>query len=135
MTYDLKKLAALEARYNGPIPEHMLEAAKIKEGGMGKHTPGPWDWDAGDIGNEYSIRYCTVSKGAGDLIIAEVNDVFSIEEGRANAALIAAAPDMKDALKLMVRDNPPSSEGRRMYNNLAALDAARAALAKAEGKS
>lgn len=71
---------------------------------MAEHTPGPWSWDAGDIGNEYSIPYCDVFAGSGDdFIIASVNDRFDRTQGRANARLIAAAPDLLEALEDAVR--------------------------------
>ena len=60
-----------------------------------KHTPGPWTWDAGDIGADMSEPYCEVVKD--DLLIASVNDRFDRAEGRANARLIAAAPAYHEA--------------------------------------
>ena len=55
-----------------------------------KATSGKWEWDHGDVGTDHSEPYCTIYKDGGDLIIAEVNDKFSTEEGHANAALIVA---------------------------------------------
>ena len=66
-------------------------------------TPGPWEWDAGDIGQDYPASYCDVFVDGGNLIIAQVNDRFSREIGHANARLIAAAPDTaaeRDRLKV-----------------------------------
>ena len=62
-----------------------------------KHTPGPWTWDAGDIGTDMSEPYCEVVKD--DLLIASVNDRFDRDEGRANARLIAAAPALLEACR------------------------------------
>ncbi|KKM20741.1 hypothetical protein LCGC14_1642450 [marine sediment metagenome] len=69
---------------------------------MTGHTPGPWDWDQGDDGTDYSHPYCTVTSEDGDLIIAEVNDRFDREIGAANAHLIAAAPKLLAALNALV---------------------------------
>ena len=61
---------------------------------MSKHTPGPWDWDAGNLGIEVPVPYCEVVAQNGELTIAHVNDIFNKTEGRANARLIAAAPEV-----------------------------------------
>lgn len=70
-----------------------------------KPTPGPWEWDAGDIGQDYPAPYCNVFVDAGNLIIAQVNDRFSREIGHANARLIAAAPDTAAKLDRLKVDN------------------------------
>lgn len=77
---------------------------------MAGHTPGPWEWDAGDDGTDYSHPYCSVSTDGGNLIIAEVNDRFDREAGRANAALIAAAPELLAALTDIAKGNVPPGE-------------------------
>ncbi len=63
-----------------------------------KATSGKWEWDHGDVGTDHSEPYCTIYKDGGDLIIAEVNDKFSTEEGHANAALIVALHNCADEL-------------------------------------
>lgn len=85
-----------------------------------KHTPGPW-----------SINYdCEYAKH-GQLSI-ETNDFFIalVDAGviaqQANARLIAAAPELLQALQGMVDYYGTASA------NIEALEAARAALAKAE---
>lgn len=62
---------------------------------MDKHTPGPWLCDAGDCGGDgpgYADIYT-----ADETIIASFNPL--IPGGTANAYLMAAAPDMFDALQ------------------------------------
>ncbi|RVN04633.1 hypothetical protein [Sinorhizobium meliloti] len=89
------------------------------------HTKGPWR----------PFAWGTKVGVTGDLNTADIALVSgfdtnrSIEEEMANAALIAAAPDMLAALTsvlLFVKPTP---------TNAAALNAAHVALAKAEGRS
>ena len=54
-----------------------------------KHTPEPWFWDQGDIGEEYSALYCDIYVDLGDFIVASVNHT-DVPIGRANAARIVA---------------------------------------------
>ena len=84
-----------------------------------QHTPGPWHVDPENptwVDDENEC--CMATTGYGD------------DEGdRANARLIAAAPDMLAALRQVVDETaggmvPPSTD---------AIDTARAAIAKAEG--
>lgn len=96
-----------------------------------KHTPGPWRaWDRG------------ISKPRGDLLI-RADDAFwtvtrmehsnpdEAPQHIANAALIAAAPELYAALDALVQHTviTDSDELR------AGLDTARAALAKARGEA
>lgn len=82
---------------------------------MSKHTAGPWSVGAPTgLVNQISILPCIgVVYGAGDEI-------------KANAALIAAAPDMYEALKVLVENGGIGPESM--------FDDARAALAKAGGQ-
>lgn len=68
---------------------------------MDKHTPGPWEWDSGMVPPDGPGRYSDIYVEGGDKIIAEVNEFLEIspEEGRANALLIKAAPDLLNALR------------------------------------
>lgn len=53
-------------------------------------TPGPWDWDAGDIGNEYSAPYCGVFVANDeDTLIYELR--ANSKRAKDDAAFIAAA--------------------------------------------
>jgi hypothetical protein len=85
-----------------------------------KHTPGPWSVAIGD-----------------GCFVVETNDAFirfvihgSNQEGdEANARLIAAAPDLLDAL-CMVLDDPDALDGRPLT-----YECVRAAIAKATGET
>jgi hypothetical protein len=87
------------------------------------HTPGPWTLALYDNG-------CfTVTGTMGDMhgaILCSRSDVPDrfVGEGNANAHLIAAAPDMKDALEFIA-----ANSGDPVMENVA-----RAAIAKAEGR-
>lgn len=61
-----------------------------------KHTPGPWHtMDARSFGVPYIIT-------DGKITIAQSYEGFSKEDTEANAKLIAAAPDLLEALKNLV---------------------------------
>jgi hypothetical protein len=62
-----------------------------------KHTPGPWYWDAGIVPPDGPETYADIYVDGGDTIIAGFNDF--IPEGRANARLLSAAPDLLAALQ------------------------------------
>lgn len=84
-----------------------------------KHTPGPWIHEGhGDItGTENGRKY-------------DVACVYlRIPAGRqdANARLIAAAPDLLEALRMMLTE--------AVFDGTTGTDAARAAIAKATGKT
>ena len=91
-----------------------------------KHTPGPWwaDFDGEDTFDGVEIQQ------VGRLHYVPVANVpvdyTDREEREANARLIAAAPDLLDALEEAV-----SQHGHGLVN----LDAARTALAKAKGET
>jgi hypothetical protein len=63
-------------------------------------TPGPWKWFETEDGR------CRINPEGGGLVIAEcaVMEPFS-EEQRSNARLIAAAPDLLEALKNLENDD------------------------------
>lgn len=87
-----------------------------------KHTPGPWSVHQESIEPDWHI--VTTVGGA---IVANVSDRG---EWGANAHLIAAAPDLLEALKNML-----SKCGCGTALGCKVCDAARAAIAKAEGRS
>jgi hypothetical protein len=108
-----------------------------------KHTPGPWSI------NDWPQANTDIAIGAaGTPLIARVplRDV-SVNEQQANAALIAAAPELLEALKWMVAnddtnegDEPVESLGGHSWNEynsywLDGLNKARAAIAKATGET
>lgn len=91
---------------------------------MRKHTPGPWHYF------ETADGRCRVKPLNGKYIVAECSAMEpQCEEQRANARLMAAAPDLLEALKAARRfvvssHEPVGSE----------LDDIDAAIAKAEGE-
>ena len=102
---------------------------------MRKHTPGPWHYF------ETLDGRCRVKPLNGKYIVAECSAMEpQCEEQRANARLMAAGPDLLEALKGLLRWMPiyPAAAdafvgGREAHQ--AAIDAARAAIAKAEGSA
>ena len=83
---------------------------------MSKHTPGPWRVGGrGEYLNQLNIEPC--------IGVAYGHDVELI----ANARLIAAAPDLLEALEALIEDQRDAS--------LPVLAKARAAIAKAKGES
>jgi hypothetical protein len=115
-----------------------------------KHTPGPWEAHESDDGHEIHMgervgsghMYQTQHILGYDHGLSE-EDGKQFEEAEANAWLIAAAPDLLAACKLLqcelsyCRDQlaelkRPSREGGSVD---LALKAGRAAIAKAEAKS
>lgn len=86
------------------------------------HTPGPWSVTIPT--KEYRVPYVDSAKGF-------VAAMFGLDGAEtANATLIAAAPDLLEALKAMVERWEPDSAGadRRMWENAcAALEKATSA--------
>jgi hypothetical protein len=101
---------------------------------MKAYTKGPWHWDSGDIGIEYSRQYSDIYTDD-ETIIAEIN--WHIPEHEANAHLIAAAPDLYNALKDVLRscrhDFGPGQEEEIKFQE--AYSEQFAALKKARGES
>jgi hypothetical protein len=90
---------------------------------MQKHTPGPWEVDPE---KKYRVlKYgslCVVNS----LAVAGLREGAAIEEAYANAALIAAAPDLLAFVRCVAAGN---------YGTLQEMEAAAARLvAKAEGE-
>ena len=80
------------------------------------HTPGPWT----------AVAWAKVQDARGNCV-AKTHDArwtsISLDEGAANARLIAAAPELLAALKTVLRDGCGGWD-----------EMVRAAIAKAEGK-
>lgn len=109
-----------------------------------KHAPGPWKsrWTtqrrAGQI---EAVSRCLIHHTPGHVggifLVAEINGPFSgeIEQAEANARLIAAAPELLEALQRIVREHHVIDVNRWGENDITipsdALDATRAAIAKA----
>lgn len=98
---------------------------------MSAHTPGPWSvYEDEDeptlvVGHEKMPSYHIPLWGR---VLSETPPT---EEDRANARLIAAAPDMLDALKAYIAADE-SGDHDSFVN---AYEGARAAIAKAEGET
>lgn len=97
-----------------------------------KHTPGPWSSD-----HEYEETWDTQTNiyvGVKNILIAQVCETdgnISNEEFEANARLIAAAPDLLEALKRIefMCAAPPD------FSDATMQEIARAAIAKATGQT
>lgn len=98
-----------------------------------KHTPGPWMVD-----EAYPFVVYARVKGK-EVYLADCDIAYSPlppKEPDANARLIAAAPELLEALKALLQD---AGEGRRQGRALDLLskkyiDMARSTITKAEGK-
>jgi hypothetical protein len=97
-----------------------------------KHTPGPWEIEEREHSRRQVIR--TKQGVITELInyghAGGINAVCFIEELRANARLIAAAPDLLEACRAIAA--LMDGQGRRNLPLVSGM--ARAAIAKAEGK-
>lgn len=90
-----------------------------------KHTPGPWEVLPGESRKPYlRVRGTCLGRL---YKIANVLLGFSTEESKANARLIAAAPELLEALE-SIRDLPAHPMRKR------AVEIATAAIAKATGE-
>lgn len=102
---------------------------------MNKHTPGPWDYWSGY--NPYDKIEAQVTAEGGDIVIASYNHM--IEQGEANAKLIAAAPDLLTALErceLMLLSKRHACEDNYLCHILDShISQASAAIAKARGEA
>ena len=90
-----------------------------------KHTPGPWVWNGKDM------PFADVEDARGNVIAGthecDRHDAHQARaEERANARLIAAAPELLDALRLVL-----AHDGALTGADWTAI---RAAIAKAEGE-
>lgn len=82
---------------------------------MNAHTPGPWN-------------------AIDNMIEPSIGVAYGLTDGRANALLIAAAPELLEALQAFVARNS-SEEYVSIRVPSAAVTRARAAIAKAEGRA
>lgn len=94
---------------------------------MSKHTAGPWSyWQGAGAGDE---SHSEITAKDGDIVVAAFNGM--IHEGEANARLMAAAPELLNALEQAVT----SMQDNGYRNSHLAVRAARAAIARARGES
>jgi alkylated DNA repair dioxygenase AlkB len=102
---------------------------------MSKHTHGPWHWQEGTpvITRGWNGKQCTVATVFSNLAWHEDSYCASRESG-ANARLIAAAPELLDALQdLFGADMEHVLMGDGKDDQIQAIAKARAAIAKATG--
>ena len=92
------------------------------------HTPGPWKFDGGEV---------WAPQGRGPDHAANVCKMTGDSQSRAaNASLIAAAPELLEALRRMVDMFERHLDGRVGPDDAAGRwDSARDAIAKAEGRA
>lgn len=106
------------------------------------HTPGPWLWGYSENpavynGQEHLVILTHPELSCG-LIIADLETQFSEEEQLANAHLIAAAPDLLEALELAVftLNQIPNKSINHSYhkNTYSVCYTLESAIAKAKGE-
>lgn len=92
-----------------------------------KWTPGPWEYQ------QWGSRIFDSGKGSSQVLVAIIATNTRKDEGRHNAHLIAAAPELFEALEAMLEDGVfagcdwiPSDNAKQLGD---------AALAKARGES
>ena len=100
---------------------------------MSKHTPGPWEYMTGSrTGAPRGLR----AHGGNVVNFGGISRACS-PEGKANARLIAAAPELLYALAVLADavedDQAKAPMSKRLMSLPRALELAREALAKAEG--
>lgn len=109
-----------------------------------KHTPGPWEHIAADDPRGQPVPYyrgliCLISTDPYQAVVAKVWDTVEVEEWPANAALIAAAPELLLACKKLaelLNCYEVALVAKQTNGTTAAqfMAEASAAIAKAEGK-
>lgn len=93
-----------------------------------KHTPGPWKRnDFLDL-KEISLKAITCERLGFCVTFINTDDKLRVGEADANARLIAAAPELLEALQAIMEDMDSEFGTDYDYNK------ARAAIAKANGK-
>jgi hypothetical protein len=73
---------------------------------MTKHTPGPWEWWDESTGRPRRYDLASLNGKNGKRVLgcyggSGINALGKSEEDRANALLIAAAPELLEALKAL----------------------------------
>lgn len=94
------------------------------------HTPGPWEVEPEDVG--YGPAFSILAAND-DVIVHPEGTTIRSDVDWANACLIAAAPELLEALKMLV-SYTEACEGMLNASPAGQVTNARAALAKAEGK-
>ena len=97
---------------------------------MTAHTEGPWS------AAETRHNYDTIIRGPnGEPIALALVDGYTKQEGAANTGLLAAAPDLLEALQVMVRDYSAAHASCGDLEMSPALFQAQRAIARATGES
>jgi hypothetical protein len=100
-----------------------------------KHTPGPWYWDDEDAlpWTDYDgVEHAPFLVDRNGHYVMSGSDIRIPSE--ANARLIAAAPDLLEALKKLLIECRYMMENGDMMDNRVEILIAEAAIAKAEGR-
>ena len=96
---------------------------------MSKHTPGPWYYTNEGINSMGIVE----KDGTNIMHMATLQNSSASRHMEANARLIAAAPDLLEALKIFLNEfNDSEVMMRTPIAYYKAVSAARAAIAKAE---
>lgn len=100
---------------------------------MSAHTPGPWKAEVGGDAGYGTFEYALIRSARGSKVAdARLSHVGSGRECQANAALIAAAPELLEALIGLVPLAEMDVEANTIGTDLwSAVHAARAAIKKA----
>ena len=99
---------------------------------MSRHTVGPWQYDP--EGGDVIAPKCGYQWAKGVCVVANVK-ALDYGEGTGNGALIAAAPDLLEALILLREEMKLSGNaGSKDYGWPKAILATDAAIAKATGE-
>ena len=106
------------------------------ENEMSNHTPGPWTVDtSGNVPGWHEDGRECLSIVSYFPTIAVVNNNKEEFNGRANALLIAAAPDLLEACRGLLDAIHDSMTHESQNHHREQIDAARAAVEKAEGET
>ncbi len=88
---------------------------------MSEHTPGPWDLTGNPNENPRFVGYIYDAAG---------NQIANIWPPEANARLMAAAPELLEALRVIM----DSVDAQKARLDIYELELARQAIAEAEGR-
>ncbi len=91
-----------------------------------QHTPGPWNKVTNSSGRTYRVEGCGETVASFPIMGTSID----VQENEANARLIAAAPELLQAITQIINDLPQ----RRDWLDPALEQYARAAIAKAKGE-
>jgi hypothetical protein len=98
-----------------------------------KHTSGPWVARC-VIDNHWVIAAASSNIPGTTQTVAELNGPWSAKNYEGNARLVAAAPELLEALEGLAFSPDLSDEHELSPYTCSALDRAKAAIAKARGK-